>query len=102
MFSRPLPSIDHCLFRPKKYLPLLFSTSAFEMRGPTYSTIFVPLGIGLVANNPKPVAARFTAYGVSPVGMRRKVAKRIFRDVRESSHSCPTLGFCARRIREIQ
>jgi len=61
MLLRGLPSIDHFELMPKKYFRLLCSTSLFEMKGPVYSTIRLFLGIGFVANNPKPVAVRLTA-----------------------------------------
>lgn len=60
-FSRKLPSIDHFVLTPKKYFPLLFSTSSFGRNGPKYSMIRLPFGIGRVANNPSPVLVRFTS-----------------------------------------
>src|SRR5215831_17381786 len=72
MLSRPLPSIDHFLFTPKKYLPLLFSTTSFGTRGPVYSMIFLPLGMRCVANSPRPVAERLISYGGSVCFMCEK------------------------------
>jgi len=56
-----LPSIDHFVFTPKKYLLRLLLTSSFEISGPVYSMIRLPLGIGLRANNPQPDLLRLMA-----------------------------------------
>ena len=66
MFSRPRPSIDHFLFTPKKYLPLLFSTTSFGNRGPVYSMILLPFGIRLAANIPNPADERLIMKSWSP------------------------------------
>src|ERR1700737_3446469 len=70
ILSRRLPSIDHFLFTPKKYLPLLFSTTSFEMRGPVYSTIFFPFGIRLTANSPLPAVPKFLSATHNSVAAR--------------------------------
>jgi hypothetical protein len=58
--SRGLPSIDHLELMPKKYLPLLRSTIVLETNGPVYSTIRLPLGIGLRVTNPNPLEVLLT------------------------------------------
>src|SRR5215471_3156933 len=77
MLSRPLPSIDHFLFTPKKYLPLLFSTTSLGTRGPVYSMIFLPLGMRLVANSPRPVAERLISKGFSVSFICEKISCRL-------------------------
>ena len=64
VFVRGLPSIDHFLFTPKKYLPRRLSASSFEICGPVYSIMRLPLGIILVAKSPSPVRVRLTAKSV--------------------------------------
>src|SRR6185295_1871843 len=63
MLLRGVPSIVHFELTPKKYLPLVrLSTSSFETRGPVYSTIRVPAGMGFSANKPRPEPVRFMTY----------------------------------------
>ena len=76
---RALPSIDHFLLTPKKYKPLLRSTSSFVMSGPKYSMIRLPLGIRLRAINPRPVFVRLTAKSsfASPFDMRHILQRTV-------------------------
>ncbi len=58
---RGLPSIDHLVFSPKKYLPPRLSTSLFETIGPVYSMMRLPFAIGSKAKKPSPVRVRLIA-----------------------------------------
>jgi len=61
MFARALPSTDHFLFAPNKYLPYSFRLCRLARADRRISMIRLPLGMRFVAKSPNPVPVLFTS-----------------------------------------